>query len=52
MQGGSKRETGPKGRCDQSPPRRQRGLPKGGLIEDLHKAAPAVVDGARPHRRQ
>jgi hypothetical protein len=23
-----------------------------GLIDDLHKAAPAVVDGARPDRRQ
>jgi hypothetical protein len=52
MQGGSKRKTGPKGRCDESPPRRQRGQPKGGLIDDPPKAAPAVVDGARPDRRQ
>jgi hypothetical protein len=36
MQGGSKRETGPKGRCDESPPAGS----EGGLIGDLHKATP------------
>jgi hypothetical protein len=34
--GANKRKTGPKGRCYESPPRRQRG----GLIGDPHNAAP------------
>jgi hypothetical protein len=47
MQGGSKRITEPKGRCDESPLAGS----EGGLIGDPHEAAPAVVDGERPDRR-
>ena len=46
--GANKRKTGPKGRCDESPPRRQRGRPD----RRPAQSSPAVVDGARPDRRQ
>ena len=46
--GANKRKTGPKGRCDESPPRRQRGR----LDRRPALSSPAVVDGARPDRRQ